>query len=98
MRSLHLKTRNGSTMPDINHAWNTSRPIRTKKQHCGCHITAKKFSLCVWGKDLKKSADGWYKLLLSDKNPNYVDGYQGNFEVHRNAYIKHITTGKDWVL
>jgi hypothetical protein len=85
-------------MNDINHAWNTARPIRTKKQHCGCHITAKTFSLCVWGRDLKKSADGWHKLYESDKNPTYTDGYRGNFEIHKNAYIKHITRGKDWAL
>ena len=87
---------------DINHAWNDGRVIRTKKQQCGCHITAKKFTLCIRGEDCKGAADGWYKLWQAQKDtpidPVIIRSHFRNFEIHRNAYIKHLETGKDWVL
>jgi hypothetical protein len=89
-------------MNDSNHAWNDGKPIRTKKQPCGCYITAKHFTLCAWGKDLKHSADGWYKAYLNEREPrgtfDYKAAHFGNFETHKQAYLKHIRTGKDWVL
>lgn len=89
-------------MSDPNHTWNTGKSIRVKKQVCGCHITAKKFELCTWGKDLKKSADSWYKAYCSAGKPrgtfDYQTAYRGSFETHKRAYLKHITTGKDWPL
>lgn len=89
-------------MTDPNHTWNTGKPIRTKKQSCGCHITAKQFKLCTWGQDLKKSTDDWYKFSLSEKEPrgtfDYKAAHLGNFETHRRAYLKHLATGKEWPL
>jgi hypothetical protein len=89
-------------MTDPNHAWNSGAPIRSRKQSCGCHVTARKFELCTRGKDLKKSADGWYKIWQAQKDmeidPKIVSAHLADFEVHRDGYLKHIATGKDWVL
>jgi len=89
-------------MTDTNHIWNDGTPIRAKKQRCGCHITTRKFVLCQRGRDLKKAADENYKLWQSEKD-KAIDivikrSHLANVDIHKKAYLKHLETGKDWVL
>ena len=89
-------------MKDPNHAWNDSDVIHSKQQQCGCHITQEIFNLCVRGKDIKKSADSWHHLYNTQKDTPIdaaiIRAHLHSFEIHRKAYIKHLETGKDWVL
>lgn len=89
-------------MNDPNHTWNKGPVIRTKKQSCGCHITAKKFELCIRGKNIKKSADSWYGLWQAQKDTpvdaTIIRAHLVSFEIHKKAYLKHLATGADWVL
>ena len=89
-------------MRDPNHVWNDGNPIRTEKQACSCHINDTIFTLCSWGQDIKKTADGYYKLYMNEDEPrgtfDYKAAHWGSFVIHRDAYLKHINTGKDWVL
>lgn len=86
---------------DPHHTWNTGKPLRSK-QLCGCHITSKAFDLCTRGKDLKKAADEKYKLWRAN-DATEVDATvkrstHENFELHRDAYLRHLRTGETWVL
>lgn len=87
---------------DPNHTWNDGKPIRSKKQSCGCHITAKKFNLCQRGKDFKKSADSCYGLWQHNKDtpndPSVIKALRGSFETERDIYLEHLRSGKDWCI
>ena len=87
---------------DPNHQWNDGETIFAPLQVCGCQITQELFSLCRRGRDLKKSADGWYNLYQSQKDTpvdaTIIRAHLTNFETHRKAYLKHLETGKDWAL
>ena len=89
-------------MKDPNHSWNDGDAIHTEKQQCGCHITQEIFSLCRRGRDIKKSADSWHNLYQSQKDTPVdaasIRAHLSSFETHRNAYMTHLETGKDWVL
>lgn len=95
-------------MNDPHHTWNTSKVIRCKKQICGCHIkpkTAKTdeiFNLCMEGAGYKKAVDEMYKLHLINKDTKVDETIKRNarerFEDAREWYLRHLATGKTWVL
>lgn len=89
-------------MTDTNHVWNAGKAIRSRRQSCGCHITSRKFELCKEGQGFKKSADSKYSLWRLNQSvevdPVIVRATQKDFETHKRGYLKHIATGKDWVI
>lgn len=89
-------------MNDVHHIWNDGTPITTEKQACGCHITSDVYELCMRGRDLGKSVDGWWNVWQAQKDstvdPVIIRSFRVNFQTHRSAYLQHLETGADWVL
>jgi hypothetical protein len=89
-------------MNDPHHTWNDGPIIISEKQPCGCHVRLEQIELCERGKGLRKSVDGWYKLYNAQKDTPVDESVKRahlvSFEAHRKAYVRHLETGKYWVL
>ena len=87
-------------MADPNHAWNDGAPIRSKKQACGCHITAKKFELCAMGKKFKLYVESCYKFYLYQSgvpcNSYMIESSRNILEMNKTIYLTHLAKGWDW--